>query len=488
MNSKLSLNYFYNLMYQFLAIALPILTVPYVSRTLGASALGEYYYIVAVVSYFNIFAILGTTDYGQREIAKRQDDKEARSKLFWDILYFRAICTLITFIVYIVFIFVFPSKYYSLLIINLLSFASWIFDVSWYFQGMENFKVTAIRNGLVKILATILIFILIKKPSDVALYTFIYVIAGLIGNLTMIPYLEDELVFKKFQLTDIFSHVKGILGLFLPVVAIQLYTVLNRVMLGALSSSTQVSYFSQIMTIINLSLSIMSAFVGVLTPHIANIYSKGLRQEIKKLSKLAINFVYLLGLPMMLGCLVCGSIFVPVFFGYQYKPSIPILYILSSLFIILGFGQVLGGFLISTDRQGSYTVAVSLAAVANLILNFVFLIIFHKGAVGASISTIVSETIATGVQMYYLRNILDMTNFITGFFRYGLISLISILPIGLLILLTGLSSLIKLILIIIFAVLAYFLILILLKDRAFNYILGPIVKKFYKGYKYKENE
>lgn len=470
-------------MYQFLAIALPILTVPYVSRTLGASALGEYYYIAAVVSYFNIFAILGTTDYGQREIAKRQDDKEARSKLFWDILYFRAICTLITFIVYIVFIFVFPSKYYSLLIINLLSFASWIFDVSWYFQGMENFKVTAIRNGLVKILATILIFILIKKPSDVALYTFIYVIAGLIGNLTMIPYLKDEITFKKFKTVDVFSHVRGILSLFLPVVAIQLYTVLNRVILGALSTSTQVSYFSQIMTIINLSLSIMSAFVGVLTPHIANIYGKGLNQEIRKLSKLAINFVYLLGLPMMLGCLVCGDLFVPIFFGYQYKPAIPILYILSILFIVLGFGQVLGGFLISTDRQRNYTVAVSFAAVPNLILDFIFLIVFHTGAIGVSIATIVSETISTSVQIYYLRDLLGLSDFVKGFLRYGLISTIAILPISLLIILTGFSSVLKLIFIITIAVIIYFIILNLLKDKAFNYMLGPIIKKVYKGYK-----
>lgn len=483
MNSKLSLNYFYNLMYQFLAIALPILTVPYVSRTLGASALGEYYYIAAVVSYFNIFAILGTTDYGQREIAKRQDNKEARSKLFWDILYFRVICTLITFIVYIVFIFIFPSKYYSLLMVNLLSFVSWVFDVSWYFQGMENFKVTAIRNGLVKILATILIFILIKRPSDVVLYTFIYVVAGLIGNLTMIPYLKDEIVFKKFEMVDVFSHVKGILSLFLPVVAIQLYTVLNRVMLGALSTSTQVSYFSQIMTIINLSLSIMSAFVGVLTPHIANIYSKGLNQEIRRLSKLAINFVYLLGLPMMLGCLVCGDLFVPIFFGYQYKPAIPILYILSILFIILGFGQVLGGFLISTDRQKNYTVAVSLAAAANLALDFVFLVTLHTGAVGVSIATIVAETISTGVQIYYLRDLLEMANFIKGFLKYGFISVIAILPISFLILLTGISSVFKLILIIAFAMCIYFLVLILLKDKAFNYMLGPIIKKIYKGYR-----
>lgn len=480
MNSKLSFNYFYNLIYQFLAIALPIITVPYVSRTLGASALGEYYYISAVVSYFSIFAILGTTDYGQREIAKRQDDKEARSKLFWDVLYFRIICTAITFVIYLFFIFIFSSKYRLLLLVNLLSFVSWIFDVSWYFQGMENFKITAIRNGLVKILATILIFILIRRPSDVVIYAFIYVLAGLIGNLTMVPYLQDEIIFKKFNIRNILKHVKGILGLFLPVVAIQLYTVLNRVMLGALSSSSQVSYFSQIMTIINLSLSIMSAFVGVLTPHIANIYSKGLNNEIKKLSKLAINFVYLLGLPMMVGCLICGEIFVPIFFGYQYKPAIPILYVLSLLFIILGFGQILGGFLISTNRQGNYTVAVSLAAVANLVFDFVFLVTLHTGAIGVSIATIISEFVSTAVQIYYLRDLLKMSDFIKGFIHYGTIAVLSIVPVSIFVLNTGLSELIKLILIIVSSMLLYFGSLALLKDKVFDYMISPIIKRFFK--------
>ncbi|MFR0496444.1 flippase [Limosilactobacillus reuteri subsp. suis] len=481
MNSKLSLNYFYNLMYQFLAIALPIITVPYVSRTLGASALGEYYYIAAIVSYFNIFAILGTTDYGQREIAKRQENKTERSRLFWDILYFRTMCTLLTLVIYIIFIIVFPQKYRLLLIINLLSFVSWIFDVSWYFQGMENFKVTAIRNGLVKILATILIFILIKKPIDVALYTFIYVVASLVGNLTMVPYLKNEIIFENFQIRNILKHIKGILGLFLPVVAIQLYTVLNRIMLGALSISTQVSYFSQIMTVINLSLSIISAFVGVLTPHIANIYVKGLHEEIRKLSKLAINFVCLLGLPMIIGCLICGNIFVPVFFGAQYKPAIPILYILSILFIVLGFGQILGGFLISTNRQRYYTVGVSLAAIANLVLNLIFLMTLHMGAIGVSIATVISESVSTLVQVYYLRDILNMYDFFDGFLRYGCIAAISILPISLWILTTGLSSLFKLILIIICSILLYFTILLLLKDKTFNYMMNPIIRKVYRN-------
>ena len=321
--------------------------------------------------------------------------------------------------------------------------------MSWYFQGMENFKVTAIRNGLVKILATIFIFILIKKPSDVVLYAFIYVLATLIGNLTMIPYLKDEIIFIKFNFKKIRKHIRGILGLFLPVIAIQLYTVLNRVMLGALSSSDQVSYFSQIMTVINLALSIISAFVGVLTPHIANVYSEGKEFEIRNLSRLAINFVYLLGLPMLVGCLVCGDLFVPTFFGIQYKPAVPILHILSLLFVILGFGQILGGFLISTNRQKKYTIA-----------------------------TIAAESISTIVQVYYLHDLLNMLDFMKGLLRYGLISIIAIVPISIVILTLPLNNIITLVSILLCSVIFYFVILIVIKDKVFIYMLNPLINKF----------
>lgn len=89
MNSKVFLNYLYNLSYEILSLVLPIFSVPYVSRVLGAYQLGKYYYVIAVVTYFGILAVLGTVDYGQREIAKRQDDILERSKTFWDVLVFR---------------------------------------------------------------------------------------------------------------------------------------------------------------------------------------------------------------------------------------------------------------------------------------------------------------------------------------------------------------------------------------------------------------
>lgn len=476
MNSKVVFNYFYNLIYQFLALALPILTVPYVSRVLGASQLGNYYYVNAIVNYFGIFAVLGTVDYGQREIAKNQDNLIKRSKLFWEIFYFRIIFSSIALVVYFIFVFNFSIKYRSLFFASILMFISWAFDVSWYFQGVENFKVTALKNGLIKILATISIFVFVKTPQDVVIYTFIYAVASVLGNLTMVPHLRKEIVHISITLKDIFSNFKGIMELFLPVVAIQLYTVLNRIMLGAMSTSMQVGYFSQITTVVSLPIAIVSSLAAALIPRIANLFENKKKTEMKKYIEIAIGYVYMLSCPMVIGCLAIGNIFVPVFFGKSYEPAIPILYVLSFLFIILSLGQLLGPFLIAINRQNGYTLAVTLAAAVNLILNFILLYFLHKGALGVSIATIVAELTSTISEAIFLHDLLKAKYFIKYFARYIFLSLPIILVIIVIKILF--SNLITIVCLgVIISILIYFLTLLIFRDPIFRQLITPFINR-----------
>lgn len=316
MNKKVSLNYIYNLIYQIISVSLPILTVPYVSRVLGPNELGKYYYVTSIVTYFGIIAVLGTVSFGQREIAKVQENIQLRSKIFWEIYWFRSFFILLSLILYLIFIFFIYKKFTSLFLANIFTFFSWLFDVSWYFQGVENFKVTAVRNSLVKIFITSLIFIFVRSPSDVFVYTCIYSLANLFGNLTMVPYLKHEIVVVIVNIKNIFGNTKGILELFLPVIAIQLYSVLNKIMLGAMSNTTQVGYFSQIYTVVNLAITLIYAFVAVLTPRIAFLYNSDNLNEVKFYTKIAIGNVYMLGLPMMIGCLCVADLFVPIFLDW----------------------------------------------------------------------------------------------------------------------------------------------------------------------------
>ena len=99
---SVKVNYIYNMCYQILAIVSPLITTPYVSRTLGAEGVGIYSYVNSIAYVFLMFVYLGTRAYGQREIAFCREDKHLRSILFWEInkikLFTFAIATFYTYV------------------------------------------------------------------------------------------------------------------------------------------------------------------------------------------------------------------------------------------------------------------------------------------------------------------------------------------------------------------------------------------------------
>lgn len=472
MNKKVLKNYLYNLTYQMLNIIIPFITAPYVSRVLGPSGVGDYNYIYGIVSYFGVFAVTGTVAYGQREIAKRQKDIVSRSELFWDIFYFRLFSTVLVTIVYSYFTMNFLIKYRPLLLVNYVLIFSWILDVSWYFQGVENFKVTAVRNSFVRIISTVMIFVFVKSRTEVWLFTLIMCGSSLLGNVTMIPYLKNEIKILNVNLKEIFSRTRGIMSLFFPVIAIQLYTVLNKVMLGAMGSSREVGFYSQGNQVITVGTTVIYAFVAVLTPRIAALYAEKNDIQIKKYMSNAIANVYFMGLPMMMGCIAVAKLFVPVFFGKGYGPVVLLMQVMSVLFVIIGIDQLVGTFLVSMNKQNIFTVAVTVAAVVNIIFNTLF-IYLGMGALGVAYATIISELSTTIIEIIGLRSYIKLSDFYFYFIKYLIPSVIMYVAIRILNIFLAYGTL-KLVILIVMGVLIYFMYMIISKDPLFY----PLIDKY----------
>ena len=193
-------NYIYNMVYQVLTLILPLITTPYLSRVLGAEGNGIYSYTYAIVTYFILFGSLGVALYGQREIAYAQEFPEKRKKIFIEIVIFRFITIIIATVFYF-FLFVKGAEYqiyYQILMLELIAAA---FDISWFFQGLEEFKKTVIRNVLVRLCSVTLVFLLVKTREDLAKFTLIYSLADLIGNLSLWLYLPKY--FKGIKVENI---------------------------------------------------------------------------------------------------------------------------------------------------------------------------------------------------------------------------------------------------------------------------------------------
>ena len=166
MKKSVKKNYLYNLSYQILAIILPIITTPYLARVLGSNGTGIYSYTISIVTYFILFGSLGIALYGQREIAYVQNNEKKKNRIFTELVFLRLITM---FIAAIIFFFTFGIKgeyslYYKILLFEMLANA---IDISWLYQGLEEFKKIVLRNFIVKIVSIICIFIFVKNPTDV---------------------------------------------------------------------------------------------------------------------------------------------------------------------------------------------------------------------------------------------------------------------------------------------------------------------------------
>ena len=131
-------NYLYNLTYQILTLILPLITASYLARVLGAEGNGIYIYTYTIVNYFVLVGSLGISIYGQREIAYAQDNKSKMKKTFIELVSFRFITIGIATIIYY---FAFMrqgqySQYFRFLLFELIAAP---FDISWFFQGVEDF-------------------------------------------------------------------------------------------------------------------------------------------------------------------------------------------------------------------------------------------------------------------------------------------------------------------------------------------------------------
>ena len=407
MKKSITKNYLYNLSYQILVMIIPLITTPYVSRVLGATNIGIYSYTLSITTFFTLFGSLGIALYGQREIAYEQDDRKKYSYTFWEIVALRCITMTISTLIYY-FVFAVGNNdynlYYKILIVELIGN---MIDISWFFQGLEEFKKTVLRNTLVKLISLVLILTLVKKPDDLPIYFVIYVLSTLLGNLSLWLYLPKYLTKVKIKDLKIFRHLKPTISLFIPQIAIQVYTLLDKTMIGTIiSDKSEVGYYEQAQKVVKMLLTIITSLGTVMMPRIANTFASGNKEKVKEYMKKSFRMVFFLGFPLIFGLISASDAFVPFFFGSGYEKTGTIMKVISPIILFIGLSNVTGTqYLLPTKRQKEYTLSVVFGACVNFVMNS--LLIGRYGAIGASIGTVIAELTVTSVQLYYTRKDFD---------------------------------------------------------------------------------
>ena len=271
MKNSIKINLFYNSIYQIFILILPLVTAPYISRVIGADGLGIYSYNYSIALYFVYFAMLGILNYGNRCISKVADDFKERLKVFSSIYLFQLFISSLVFIIYILYVIFFVNEFNNIAYILSIFVASSIFDVSWYYFGIQEFKKTSLKQLVIRIFTFIFIILFVKDKNDLWLYAVIMSLSYFLSNFSLWIFLIKNFSFNSLKIKDVFGHFKPCLILFIPIIATSIYRVMDKIMIGVFSTMTQVGYYENAEKIIMVSLGLLGSFSNVIMPKISNL-------------------------------------------------------------------------------------------------------------------------------------------------------------------------------------------------------------------------
>lgn len=418
---KIVKNYIYNSLYQIIAIIIPIITSPYLTRVLGAQNLGVEGYVVSVCQIFYTIGMIGLTNYAIREIAYVRNDKYQRSKVFWEMILSRGVVFTITLIVYLLVIK--NSPYQMFFLIQIVWLFAMFFDVSWFFAGMEIFGITVARNLIVRVITIISIFVFVKDENDLFIYILLCAISQLIGTISIAPQLRKYILVVPLRDLKVIKHFVPSLKVFFPQLASMLYLQMDKVMIEKLANSEAVAYYNQAEKLIKAPLALITAASTVMMPRIANEYVKNNMDKVKDYLDSSLRFLMMMAFPVAFGMAGIANELIPWFLGRDFQPAALAMIVLAPIILaIAGTSLSADQYFLPTKQTKILTISYTISAVINLIVNFI--LIPDYGFVGAAIGTIAAEYSVFVIQYFVLNKQLKMLKTLCGCLKYGFFAFI----------------------------------------------------------------
>lgn len=404
-------NFIYNLSYQILIMILPLITTPYISRVIGAEGIGIQSYTYSIANYFVLFAMLGINNHGNRSIAMVKNNQEKLNKTFTSIYLIQAVMSIIMIVFYIIYIIFFVKSYKIIFVIQLSYIIGALFDINWFFFGMEQFKITVTRNTIIKLMSVMSIFIFVKSENDLYLYSLILALGTLISQLILWNFIGKYVKFTKVKFDDVKEHVIPMLVLFIPAISVSIYKIMDKIMLGSMSTVTEVGFFTNSERIISIPLGIITALGTVMLPKMSNLLSNGKNKKAQKYIKLSLKFSMFISIGSMFGLIGVSGNIVPAFLGKGFDRCVDVVSLLSVTLLFMAWANVIRTqILIPKKKDKVYIVSTLLGAIVNVIINT--LLIKDFGAMGATVGTIFAEATVSIYQTLMIRKELNIKGYL----------------------------------------------------------------------------
>lgn len=417
-NKKLKNNIVYSSLYQLLVFIVPIITTPYVTRIFDTAQMGDYSLSLSLASLFVIISQFGIETYGIREIAKL-DSQVERDQLFFKLL---SIQFTISFIMFILYNFIFvgviniqnKGVFFAqsfLILVN-------IFDISWYFIGIEEIKRTIFRNAMTKVFTTFSILLFIRNENQLILYALLNVIGMLVGNLTMVIASRYYIDYKNMRYSLSKKHMRGSIKLLFPRLLNSSYASIENTILRLSTSAGNVGIYAQAKKIDKLIFAVINSAINALSPRMSYYVSKKDTKNINTIFDKGLTYSSMFSIIFVSGIFVVSTDFVNFFFGSGYEMVAPVLNIISPTLILLPIIALLNrGILIPYNKDKEYSISIVVILVSGSLFNLLLSPLY--GAIGAAITYNLTQIFSFIYLMYTAKDIINVKNI----FKYIFVSI-----------------------------------------------------------------
>lgn len=402
--TSIKINFIMNALLTMSSFIFPLITFPYVSRILSPEGTGKVSFANSVIAYFALFAQLGIPTYGIRACAKVRDNKEELARTVQEIFIINMVMTVIIYIAFGITLVYVPRLQTERPLFLIMS-TTLLFNavgLDWLYRGLEKYTYITVRSILFKFIALLAMFALIHQKSDYVIYGGISIFASSASNICNLVNVHQYIQIRPVGKYQFRRHLKPVMIFFAMSCATTIYTNLDTVMLGFIKTDIDVGYYNAAVKIKSVLLGIVTSLGTVLLPRASYYIEHHEMEEFRRITKKAINFVFLIAVPLTCYFILYAKEGILFLSGNEYMPAVLPMQIIMPTIIFIGLTNIMGiQMLVPMGLEKVVLYSEIAGAIVDLILNT--LLIPRLVSAGAATGTLVAECVVWIVQFAALR-------------------------------------------------------------------------------------
>ena len=401
----------YNVAYRMFSVLLPLVTAPYLSRTVGTEGVGLFSDAWTMSEIFCLIGMLGLADYGVRTIAQVRDNREELDRTFSGIWQMQLMVAGAALLAWLGYVFLVAGEEKTIALHLTMMSVSCLCSFDWCLMGLDIFKPIALRNTFVKLAAAACVFIFVKSKNDLWIYGFAWSLATLAGNLSCAVTLKGKVTYRPVSLRESLKHLRPCAVLFISVLAVSIYRKMDKIMVYNIAGKHENGLYENAEKIIYCLSGFISAIGTVMMPKIANLQKKGETERIARHIDKSMDLIICMVSAMAFGVAAVADRFAPLFYGEDFRYSGTLMIPLGFTLIMIGFANVIRTqVVLPQKRDHIFVKSVCTGAVVNLVVNAC--LIPSMKSMGAVIGTLAAELTVPLVQYIILRKELPYKRFL----------------------------------------------------------------------------